>query len=79
MAVSTFGRKAVFTVQGQVYAQPLYVPGVVINGTSHNVLYVATEHDQVYAFDVNTGAQVVARQLPGRPFGPPSNQQRFQW
>jgi hypothetical protein len=51
--VSNFGRKTLFTVQGQVYAQPLYVPGVVINGTSHNVLYVATEHDQVYAFDVN--------------------------
>ena len=56
--VSHFGRKAVFTVQGQVYAQPLYVPNVSINGVSHNVVFVATEHDQVYAFDVNTGQQL---------------------
>jgi hypothetical protein len=56
--VSRFGRKAIFSVQGQVYAQPLYVPNVVINGTSHNVLLVATEHDQVYGFDVNSGQQL---------------------
>ena len=56
--VSTFGRKMVFTVQGYVYAQPLYVPNLVIGGTSHNVVFIATEHDQVYAFDVNTGAQL---------------------
>ncbi len=55
---SQFGRKHVFPVTGFVYAQPLYVPGVVINGVSHNVLYVATEHDQVYAFDVDSGQQL---------------------
>ena len=55
---SRFGRKMVFPVQGQVYAQPLYVPNVNINGTNHNVLYVATEHDQVYAFDVDSGQQL---------------------
>src|SRR5580698_10910875 len=53
-----FGRKRIFPVTGYVYAQPLYVPGVVINGVSHNVLYVATEHDQVYAFDVDSGQQL---------------------
>jgi hypothetical protein len=56
--VARFGRLAVFAVQGYVYAQPLYVPNLVIGGTSHNVLYVATEHDQVYAFDVNSGQQI---------------------
>lgn len=56
--VSTFGRKSLFLVQGYVYAQPLYVPNVNINGTSHNIVFVATEHDQVYAFDVNTGHQL---------------------
>src|ERR1700751_48829 len=45
-----FGRKAIFNVRGYVYAQPLYVHGVNINGVLHNVLYVVTEHDQVYAF-----------------------------
>ena len=53
-----FGRVRVFTVQGYVYAQPLYVPNLTINGTSHNVVFIATEHDQVYAFDSSTGAQL---------------------
>ena len=53
-----FGRLAVFPVQGQVYAQPLYLPRLNIGGTNHNVAFVATEHDQVYAFDVNSGSQL---------------------
>src|SRR5271166_1208224 len=53
-----FGKRLVLPVTGYVYAQPLYVPGVNINGTLHNVVYVATEHDQVYAFDANTGEQL---------------------
>lgn len=61
--VSQFGRKTVFNVTGYVYAQPLYVPNVNINGVMHNVLYVATEHDQVYAFDVNSGQQLWNRNL----------------
>jgi outer membrane protein assembly factor BamB len=51
----TFGKRMVFPVQGWVVAQPLYVPGVNIKGTLHNVVYIATEHDQVYAFDVDSG------------------------
>jgi outer membrane protein assembly factor BamB len=53
-----FGRRAVFPVQGQVYAQPLYVPQVNIRGTLHDVVFVASEHDQAYAFDVNSGTQL---------------------
>ncbi len=56
--VSTFGRLSAFLVLGYVYAQPLYVPNVKINGASHNVLYVVTEHDQAYAFDVNSGHEL---------------------
>jgi hypothetical protein len=56
--VQTFGKRSVFSVQGYVYAQPLYVPGVNINGTVHNLVLIATEHDQVYAFDVNSGQQI---------------------
>src|ERR1700683_405891 len=56
--VSQFGRQVVFPVRAYVYAQPLYVPNVTIGGPSHNVLFVATEHDQVYAFDVNSGQQL---------------------
>ena len=54
----SFGKRATFAVQGFVYAQPLYLPGLTIGGTSHNVLFIATEHDQVYAFDVNSGQQL---------------------
>jgi hypothetical protein len=53
-----FGKRLVLPVTGQVYAQPLYVPGVIINGAPHNVVYVVTEHDQAYAFDANTGQQL---------------------
>jgi outer membrane protein assembly factor BamB len=61
--VFQFGRRNVFNVTGYVYAQPLYVPGVNINGVLHNVLYVVTEHDVVYAFDVDTGQQLWQKNL----------------
>jgi outer membrane protein assembly factor BamB len=61
--VFDFGRLAVLPVTGFVYAQPLYVPGVNINGVLHNVVYIVTEHDQVYAFDVNSGQQLWQKNL----------------
>jgi hypothetical protein len=56
--VNQFGKLFALPVDAQVYAQPLYVPGVTVNGATHNVLIVATENDTVYAFDAdtNTGA-----------------------
>lgn len=61
--VAQFGKKRVFSVAGQVYAQPLYVPNVNINGVPHNVVYIATEHDQVYAFDVDSGQMLWQKNL----------------
>ena len=54
-----FGKIFQVTVDGKVDAQPLYASAVAIpsQGT-HNVLFVTTEHDSVYAFDAETGAQL---------------------
>ena len=43
------GKLFALPIDGQVYAQPLDVPGVTINGAVHNVLIVATEDDSMYA------------------------------
>jgi hypothetical protein len=49
-----FGKKGEFQVDGLVDAQPLYLSQVTINGQMKNVLYVATEHGSVYAFDADS-------------------------
>jgi hypothetical protein len=54
-----FGKLFSFPVDYVVMAQPLYVPNVNIPGQgTHNVVYVATEMDSVYAIDAETGAQL---------------------
>jgi len=51
---ATFGKLFAQKVDGSIVAQPLYVPNVQFsNGTFHNVIYVATQHDSVYAFDAD--------------------------
>ncbi len=53
---SGFGQIAACEIDGQAYAQPLVLAGVMISGQSHNVVYAATCHDSVYAFDADSGA-----------------------
>ncbi len=48
-----FGLLSSFPVIGSIQAQPLYVSNVSIEGKRHNVVYVATTADYVYAFDAN--------------------------
>lgn len=54
VARKSFGKLFTQPVDGQVYGQPLYVPHLSIAGGTHNVIYVATEHDSVYAFDADS-------------------------
>lgn len=53
---SSFGLLRNLPVDGKVDAQPLYLSQLSIAGVTHNVVFVATEHDSVYAFDANSGA-----------------------
>jgi hypothetical protein len=53
---STFGLLGLMAVDGKVDAQPLYLGQLPVGGASHNVLFVATEHGTVYAFDADTRA-----------------------
>jgi outer membrane protein assembly factor BamB len=52
---TTFGKVGFFAVDGKVDAQPLFVESLAIAGGTHNVLYVVTEHDSVYALDADSG------------------------
>ena len=50
---NTFGKLFSRGVDGQIYAQPLYVPDLSVAGQIRNVVYVATQNDSVYAFDAD--------------------------
>ncbi len=55
---SSFGLRGVYPVDGKVDAQPLYLGGLKLSAGPTNVLFVATEHDSVYALNAATGAQI---------------------
>jgi hypothetical protein len=70
---SSFGLLHNLMVDGKVDAQPLYLSQLQVAGSAHNVLFAATEHGSVYAFDANSGAvlwQVSTLKSGETPSGP---------
>ena len=61
----TFGKLRFLGTDGRVDAQPLYLSALMIGGTAHNVVFVATENDTAYAFDSDTGAVLWQQTLLG--------------
>src|SRR6266581_2613540 len=58
-SLKSFGKLNTWVVDGQIYAQPLYVRGLTLpDDTVHNVVYAATQKNFVYAFDTNSFAQL---------------------
>jgi hypothetical protein len=55
---ATFGKLRFLSTDGKVDAQPLYLSALNIGGVFHNVVFVETENDSVYAFDADSGAQL---------------------
>jgi hypothetical protein len=53
-----FKKRWVAAVDGEMYAQPLVVPGVAVGGAAHVVVYVVTERDRIYALDATDGKRL---------------------
>lgn len=70
-----FGKLFTQNLDGMEAGQPLYVPGVFIpaSNTTHNVVYVATQHDSVYAFDADNNQGSNASPLWQMNFLDPAN------
>jgi hypothetical protein len=49
----SFGKLFSCTVDGAIYAQPLWVADMKVSGAQHDVVFVATQHDSLYAFDAD--------------------------
>jgi hypothetical protein len=63
VTTATFGKLFSCAVDGAVYGQPLWVPGLTIAGGIHNVIFVATQHDSVFAFDADANPCVTYWQV----------------
>jgi len=62
---ATFGKLRFLATDGLVDAQPLYLSALMVGNSAHNVAFVATENDTVYAFDSDSGAVVWQKTLLG--------------
>ncbi|MFL6602056.1 MAG: immunoglobulin domain-containing protein [Steroidobacteraceae bacterium] len=62
---TSFGLLRHLKVDGKVDAQPLYLSQLTVGGSAHNVVFVATEHASVYAFDADSGAVLWQKSMLG--------------
>jgi hypothetical protein len=60
---TTFGKLRFLPADGKVDGQPLFVTNLTIGATTHNVVYVVTEHDSIYAYDADSGAALWQKSL----------------
>lgn len=65
-----FGRRIAYPVDGKIYAQPLFVPGLHVAGGVHNTVIVATENDSLYAFDADAATASAAGPGPDAAAAP---------
>jgi hypothetical protein len=68
VTAAQFGLLFSRSITGLVYGQPLYAGGISVSGVKHNVVYVATEHNMVYAFDADSASATTP--LWSRSLGP---------
>ncbi|MDP9034611.1 MAG: pyrrolo-quinoline quinone, partial [Myxococcota bacterium] len=68
-----FGLLFSLPVDGTVQAQPLYIPGLTINGAQHNVVFLATENDTIYAYDADVSAPALWSRSMGTAFRTSAN------
>jgi hypothetical protein len=70
---TNFGSLGFMSVDGLVDAQPLYVANLTVGGSAHNVVFVVTENDSVYAFDADSFAQLWQASVLGANETPSDN------
>ena len=81
VTTSSFGKLFSCAVDGAVYTQPLWMPGLSIAGGMHNVIFVATQHDTIFAFDADASPCVTYWQqnLLDTPHGGTSGEGPVVW
>ncbi len=68
---NSFGKLFSDAVDGNVYAQPLYLENLAIAGGVHNVVFVCTENNSVYAFNADTAGVIYWQTNLGAPYPSP--------
>ncbi len=62
---SSFGKLRILAADGVVDAAPLIASGLTVEGSKRNVVYIASEHDSVYAYDADSGVLLTSVSLLG--------------